>query len=153
NNPNRRTANVAGGEPSTDEVVLNLGSRPIFQFVNVPTFASGVPVTAFVDTGATISVMSAKLAKKLRLKPVPGSAIFIRQLDGRTRSVGRVSLPLRIQSITKTVTVHIVENFDYPFLLGLDIGKLFELNIDLSKMRSEERRVGKECRSQGGPDQ
>ena len=99
--------------------------------MNISTSINGAPINAFVDTGATISVISSKLANKLRIIPIPNSSIFIRQLDGRTRSIGRAEISLTIKNITHRVTVHIVAAFAYPLLIGLDVGEKFRLKIDL----------------------
>ena len=101
--------------------------------MNIDTKLAGLPTTAFIDTGATISIISSTLVNKLKLRPDPNTSITIKQLDGSTRSMGRISLPLSINSITKSVTLHVIKDFSYPFLIGLDIGQLFGLNIDLRK--------------------
>ena len=87
-----------------------------------------------MDTGATLSAISRKLARKLQLTPLPNSSIKIKQLDGICTSIGRVRVKVKIKNVVHEVDVHIIDKFDYPFLIGLDIGKKFGLQLDLTKM-------------------
>ncbi|UYV79061.1 Transposase [Cordylochernes scorpioides] len=51
--------------------------------------------------------------------------------NSRTRSFGRVKVNLTISHITHQIDFHILRNFMYPLLLGLDVGTLFNLHVDM----------------------
>ncbi|UYV68422.1 hypothetical protein LAZ67_5004284 [Cordylochernes scorpioides] len=61
----------------------------------------------------------------------PSSSIYINQANSRTRSFGRVKVNLTISHITHQIDFHILINFMYPLLLGLDVGTLFNLHVDI----------------------
>jgi transposase InsO family protein len=75
--------------------------------------------------------MSFKLYEKLNLKIIPNSSITIDQVNGQTRSIGRLQIQLQIANKTSPITFHVMEHFKYPLLLGLDAGNIFGLQIDL----------------------
>lgn len=85
---------------------------------------------AFIDTGSTISIMSAKKANQLHLPILPNS-VTIQQVSGCTRTIGRVIIQLQINNQSQQTTLHILPNFRYPLLLGLDVGDAFDFQIDV----------------------
>ncbi|UYV78677.1 hypothetical protein LAZ67_16002346 [Cordylochernes scorpioides] len=105
--------------------------RPIFKFININTLVNSTPIQAFIDTGSTISIMSYSQFKNLNLQMEPSSSIYINQANSRTRSFGRVKVNLTISHITHEIDFHILRNFIYPLLLGLDVGTLFNLHVDI----------------------
>ena len=52
-------------------------------------------------------------------------------VTGETTSIGRINIPITINSITHIVDLHVVKGFNHNLLIGLDAGKLFNLNISL----------------------
>jgi len=70
------------------------------------------------------------MSSRLNLN-ISESSIEIKQIDGVTNSIGRVQFSLTINGTTHQCTAHVLERFQYPFLLGLDIGKLFDLQINM----------------------
>ena len=75
--------------------------------------------------------MSTLLYRQLDLTLEENSSIILSQVDGTTRSLGRVSTNLTICNRTHPVHIHVLNNFHYPLLLGLDIGSKFGLQLDL----------------------
>ncbi|UYV81569.1 hypothetical protein LAZ67_20001557, partial [Cordylochernes scorpioides] len=119
---------------STDLPTVNLFKlieRPIFKFININTLVNSTAIQAFIDTGSTISIMSYSQFKNLNLQMEPSSSIYINQANSRTRSFGRVKVNLTISHITHQIDFHILRNFMYPLLLGLDVGTLFNLHVDI----------------------
>ncbi|RWS00094.1 Transposon Tf2-6 polyprotein-like protein, partial [Dinothrombium tinctorium] len=86
---------------------------------------------AFIDTGSTISVISQQIQHNLGLRIIPHSSILINQADGQTRSIGRTKANISIKQVTHQCEFHVIQNFQYPILIGLDIGQQFGLKIDL----------------------
>ena len=90
---------------------------------------NGKPITAIIDTG--ISIATEKIFRSLNTQLIPKSTIQITQLCGQTQTIGCTKAKLQIEDITKEISLHIIPNFKYPLLLGLDVGKHFDLSIDL----------------------
>ena len=86
---------------------------------------------AIVDSGSTISVVSEKTFRSLNTKLTPKSSIKVNQINGQTHTLGHFKANLQITNQSKAITIHVIQNFKYPLLLGLDAGKLFGLTIDL----------------------
>jgi hypothetical protein len=54
--------------------------------------------------------------------------------DRRVQSIGRVTSTItigKVNPISSQVSLHVMENFRYPLLIGIDIGELFDLQIDV----------------------
>jgi transposase InsO family protein len=115
--------------------VFKLIGRPIYQFIHLNVSINGQLVEAFIDTGSTITLMSAKLQRFLRLPIIDKTSISIKQLDGITHSIGRVNTILTLAHISKPLNIHVLPHFQYPLLLGLDAGKEFGLHLDLSSSK------------------
>jgi len=78
--------------------------------------------------------MSFQLFKQLKLLLIPNSSVTVSQVNGITQSIGRVTSIITIgknNPISRQVSFHVMENFRYPLLIGLDIGELFDLQIDI----------------------
>src|SRR5205814_2362197 len=75
---------------------------------------------------------SLKLANQLNLSIDRNSTIDILQVDGKVNSIGRCIPLLTIGSQCQLTTFHVLSNFRYPLLLGLDVGQRFGLTINLS---------------------
>ena len=52
-------------------------------------------------------------------------------MDGITWSIGRCNVIIQIGHQKHICPVHVIANFKYPFLLGLDIGSIFDLHVDI----------------------
>ncbi|KAG0442587.1 Transposon Tf2-9 polyprotein [Dictyocoela muelleri] len=82
---------------------------------------------AILDTGADISLISAEVAKKERLKP-DNDKRKINQAVGHFNTVGSVTVKLKYENKIHTVPLHVVENLHVEIIIGTDILK--KLNID-----------------------
>ena len=88
-------------------------------------------IHAFVDRVFTHSI-SSQLAEQLKLRTQPNTDITINQVNSSFQTKGRIQTQLTIANRTETVTLHVIDSFRYPLLIGLDIGKQFGLTIDLN---------------------
>ena len=52
-------------------------------------------------------------------------------MDGITWSIGRCNVIIQIGHRKHNCLVHVIANFKYPFLPGLDIGSIFDLHVDI----------------------
>ncbi|UYV83989.1 hypothetical protein LAZ67_X000804 [Cordylochernes scorpioides] len=78
--------------------------------------------------------MSYSQFKNLNLQTEPSSSIYIDEVDSRIRSFGRVKVNLTISHITHRIDLHILRYFMYFLLLGLDVGTLFNLHVDIKNV-------------------
>lgn len=102
-------------------------------FVSFPvTIDSWFRVHAFVDSGATISLISSTLVNESKLALDTSSKTTFNQLLGNLHSIGRCHFTLTIGSRSMPVTVDVIEGLSYPFLLGLDISSRFGIITDLA---------------------
>ena len=75
--------------------------------------------------------MSATLFRQLNLSLIPNSSILVHQVEDSSRTLGRVNTYLTIQNVTHLVTIHVLARFRYPLLIGLDIGRLYGIHVNL----------------------
>ena len=107
------------------------------KFIKFPVSINGWFRThAFVDTGATLSLMSLHTAQQAKLRINTKTRTSLSQITGYTASIGRTTLRLTIGSITKQVAIDVMESFRYPLLLGMDIGAEFQIIADLGSRRA-----------------
>ncbi|UYV73515.1 hypothetical protein LAZ67_10003901, partial [Cordylochernes scorpioides] len=111
--------------------LTNTPTQGAFKLININVEVNGIPAQAFVDTGATVSIINWRLFKRTRLQLQPNSDIHISQADGVTRTCGSLQTKVRIDKLIKPVTLHVMKNFKYPLLIGLDVASLFNLLIDV----------------------
>ena len=102
-----------------------------YRFPTIDVKLDDVPLQAIVDSGSTISVASEKTFKSLQTQLTPKSSIKVNQINGQTHTIGHFKVNLQMANQSKPITIHVIQNFKYPLLLGLDAGKLFGLTIDL----------------------
>lgn len=93
----------------------------------------GYPVTALIDTGAHISIMSAAFRRRLRKLLTPASACVVRVADGGTVPIvgmctARVSIAGRHTPVLFTVLAHC----PHDLILGLDFLSAHSALIDCS---------------------
>ena len=142
--PNTNTTNIVSTNTPS---IHTIDTQNVCQFINVDVKLNHKPIKAFIDTGSSITVISEKTQKALKLKTNPNSSITVNLAEGSTNTLGSVDTDLQIANKTEKNTVHVLKDFKYPLLLGLDAGKRFGLTIDLSdhtvSMRSET--TNKEC--------
>ncbi|UYV74788.1 hypothetical protein LAZ67_12000984, partial [Cordylochernes scorpioides] len=132
--PNQNTSvkQVCGApELLNVSTLTNTPTQGAFKLINISVEVNGIPAQAFVDTGATVSIINWRLFKRTRLQPQPNSDIHISQADGVTRTCGSLQTKVRIDKLIKPVTLHVMKNFKYPLLIGLDVASLFNLLIDV----------------------
>ncbi|UYV80583.1 K02A2.6-like, partial [Cordylochernes scorpioides] len=132
--PNQNTSvkQVCGApELLNVSTLTNTPTQGAFKLINISVEVNGIPAQAFVDTGATVSIINWRLFKRTRLQLQPNSDIHISQPDGVTRTCGSLQTKVRIDKLIKPVTLHVMKNFKYPLLIGLDVASLFNLLIDV----------------------
>ncbi|UYV84871.1 hypothetical protein LAZ67_X003796, partial [Cordylochernes scorpioides] len=132
--PNQNTSvkQVCGApELLNVSTLTNTPTQGAFKLINISVEVNGIPAQAFVDTGATVSIINWRLFKRTRLQIQPNSDIHISQADGVTRTCGSLQTKVRIDKLIKPVTLHVMKNFKYPLLIGLDVASLFNLLIDV----------------------
>ncbi|UYV62905.1 K02A2.6-like [Cordylochernes scorpioides] len=131
-NQNTSVKQVCGApELLNVSTLTNTPTQGAFKLINISVEVNGIPAQAFVDTGATVSIINWRLFKRTRLQLQPNSDIHIRQADGVTRTCGSLQTKVRIDKLIKPVTLHVMKNFKYPLLIGLDVASLFNLLIDV----------------------
>ncbi len=91
-----------------------------------------VEISALIDTGSDISLMSYHMSSQLNLRIIPNSQLGIKQIDGVTTSIGRVNFSISINGISHQCNAHVLQRFQFPFLLGLDIGGTFGLQVNMN---------------------
>ena len=99
-------------------------------FIHIPVKINDCPTSAVIDTCSSIHIMSEKQAAKLSLTPQQPS-IKIQQLTDVTESIGRITCKLSIDTVSKDVIIHVIRNFRYPLLLGINLGNKFDVNLNL----------------------
>lgn len=77
--------------------------------------------------------------------PLPNTSILIHQLDGSTRSTGRVSVQASIDTRTETLTLHVLPRFTQPLLLGVDALTKFGIVLDFSQPAVQTRESHDRC--------
>ena len=101
-------------------------------FLHIDVKLDDIPLKAYVDSGSTISVASEQTLQRLNKQLTPNSAIHVRQVSGKTKTVGCFQGQLKIATKVQTINFHVIPNFKYPLLLGLDAGQQFGLQLDLN---------------------
>ncbi|UYV64168.1 hypothetical protein LAZ67_2006908 [Cordylochernes scorpioides] len=132
--PNQNTSvkQVCGApELLNVSTLTNTPTQGASKLINISVEVNGIPAQAFVDTGATVSIINWRLFKRTCLQLQPNSDIHISQADGVTRTCGSLQTKVRIDKLIKPVTLHVMKNFKYPLLIGLDVASLFNLLIDV----------------------
>ena len=104
----------------------------IAELINVDVKINNKAITGFVDSGSKITILGEKESKALHLKLIPNSKIAIQTISGVTHTLGQAKVQLTIGQITRRVKLHVMANFRYQLLIGIDIGRPFGLTIYLS---------------------
>mmetsp|Transcript_17259 Transcript_17259/g.20750 ORF Transcript_17259/g.20750 Transcript_17259/m.20750 type:complete len:403 (-) Transcript_17259:252-1460(-) len=107
--------------------------RVTMLYVNMEV--NGVPLKAFVDSGAQSTIMSEKCAEKCNiLRLVDKRFAGVAKGVGTSKIVGRIhQAPLRVGNSNITCSITVLENQDMEFLFGLDMLKRFQVCIDLKE--------------------
>ena len=113
------------------EVISVVSTEQVMSFVEVDVKLNGIPIKSFVDSGSTLSVVSEKTFKRLKVQLMPNTSITLDQISGQTKTIGCFTTQLQIGNQTKSVKLHVIIDCHYPLLLGMDLGKLFGLQLDL----------------------
>uniref|UniRef100_A0A158P4S6 RNA-directed DNA polymerase n=1 Tax=Tetranychus urticae TaxID=32264 RepID=A0A158P4S6_TETUR len=129
--PSTHTAEEELHPDDHGDVCFAKNISPILKFIDIPLTIEGISVEAFIDTGSTISIMSLKTCKRLNLPINNKQQITINQLEGSTKSVGYTLASTTIHKTTKTIKYHIISNFRYPILIGLNTSIEFGLHLNL----------------------
>lgn len=93
----------------------------------------GVPVTALIDTGAHVSVMSAQLRHRLKKVLTPAPSPVLRVADGGTPAViGMCPARVSVADHHTSVLFYVLEHCPHDLILGLDFLSAHSALIDCS---------------------
>ena len=106
------------------------------EFITMMVKIGQVQTKAVLDTGANIHVISLKLVRQLDLRVDTRLATTIRLASGYVRSQGMVRFSLSIGPYTKHISAHVLKDLSYSLMLGIIIGKLFPISINLPKVQA-----------------
>mmetsp|Transcript_18960 Transcript_18960/g.46553 ORF Transcript_18960/g.46553 Transcript_18960/m.46553 type:complete len:429 (-) Transcript_18960:209-1495(-) len=101
----------------------------------VPCSVNKIPLKAFVDSGAQMTIMSMKCAEKVGLAHLidrrwQGMAKGV----GTSRILGRIhAAPIKLGNANFMMSITILENQDMEFLFGLDQLRRHQASIDLKE--------------------
>ena len=92
---------------------------------------------ALVDTGASISCMSKSIFDKLSNETQstldPTLIPAVRGVGGELLSVlGKIVLTIDISGLKIDQTFHVIDNIQYPFILGIDFLKMNKVHLDFN---------------------
>ena len=129
------------------EAISVANIEQVMSFVEVDVKLNGIPIKSFVDSGSTLSVVSEKTFKRLEVQLMPNTSLTLDQISGQTKTIGCFTTQLQIGNQTKSVKLHVIKDCHYPLLLGMDLGKLFGLQLDLkhSKVSFPSNSSDNEC--------
>lgn len=96
---------------------------------------NGVPVKAFIDSGAQTTIMSASCAEKCHINRLIDTRWNgIAKGVGTQRIIGRIHMvQMQIENDHLTSSFSVLEQQPMDMLLGLDMLKRHQMNIDLQK--------------------
>lgn len=98
------------------------------KYINFTVEINQQPVRAIMDTGATIEIISERIAKKLNLPIDDKRKCIIQMADGETLSLGLVTIKLTVGGVKKITTAQVVRGFPYAMLVSLNAP--FRLQLD-----------------------
>lgn len=110
------------------------GGRPRVHVIQFDALINGYPVSATLDTGATITCINEAVLKALHLQIMRNSCISVQQVTSSTKTLGRVNLKVQIGKVTREIQAHVLQGMKSNLLLGLDSACLFNLSLDLDTM-------------------
>ena len=84
------------------------------------------------DSGSTITAISRSAAERLNLNWNAEKAVQIRQAQGKAKTLGVIDATIHITGRSFRIPVHVIEDLNHDMLIGLDVGRIAELNIDFS---------------------
>ncbi|UYV71040.1 hypothetical protein LAZ67_8001511, partial [Cordylochernes scorpioides] len=132
--PNQNTSvkQVCGApELLNVSTLTNTPTQGAFKLINISVEVNGIPAQAFVDTGATVSIINWRLFKRTRLQLQPNSDIHISQADGVTRTCGSLQTKLiRISDSPWAFPVVMVSKKDGNKRMCIDYRRLNEITLD-----------------------
>ncbi|UYV75014.1 hypothetical protein LAZ67_12002096, partial [Cordylochernes scorpioides] len=114
----------------TNKVTCLSTHNPPNKLIDFKICVNKHPLQAFMDTGATISLINQNLMKSLNLHPLIDSPMQIQQANSLTNTLGYVHVDLQIHNKTRKVKLHVIPNLKFQLLIGLDIAEDFELIVD-----------------------
>ncbi|UYV83454.1 hypothetical protein LAZ67_23001089, partial [Cordylochernes scorpioides] len=114
----------------TNKVACLSTNNPPYKLIDFKICVNKHPLQAFMDTGATISLISQNLIKSLNLHPLIDFPMQIQQANSLTKTLGYVYVNLQIHNKTRKVKLHVIPNLKFQLLIGLDIAEDFELIVD-----------------------
>lgn len=93
----------------------------------------GLPVTALIDTGAHISILSSDLRARLNKVLTPPESLFVRVASGATPAVlGMCTARVRFADRQTSVLFHVLAHCPHDVILGLDFLSDHSAVIDCS---------------------
>ena len=127
------TSSTSSDSSEENNFCSSTSTEQVHPFLTVDVTLDGQPLNAIVDSASTISIISEKTFKSLSKQMVPNSPIKITHISGQTQTLGSIQANLQIAHKSHETKFHVIANFKYPLLLGLDTGKLFGLSLDLKQ--------------------
>ncbi|UYV83888.1 hypothetical protein LAZ67_X000522, partial [Cordylochernes scorpioides] len=118
--PNQNTSvkQVCGApELLNVSTLTNTPTQGAFKLINISVEVNGIPAQAFVDTGATVSIINWRLFKRTRLQLQPNSDIHISQADGVTRTCGSLQTKHAIDLGKVAIQHKIITKSEQPISL------------------------------------
>ncbi|UYV74836.1 K02A2.6-like [Cordylochernes scorpioides] len=97
--------------------LTNTPTQGAFKLINISVEVNGIPAQAFVDTGATVSIINWRLFKRTRLQLQPNSDIHISQADGVTRTCGSLQTKHAIDLGKVAIQHKIITKSEQPISL------------------------------------
>ncbi|CAL5335486.1 unnamed protein product [Camellia sinensis] len=117
-------------------------ARVVMLYVDMEV--NGVPLKAFVDSGAQSTIISKSCAERCSLSPIMSSLRLLRLLDqrykgiahgvGQTEILGRIHVaPIKIGSAFYPCSFLVLDSPNMDFLFGLDMLRKHQCMIDLKE--------------------
>ena len=130
------TSEEMGAVPSNSvERGFKLAWRPALKLIYFDALVNDHKITAFLDTGSTVNVMSTTQAEDLNLNIDSSASISVNTVSGHTTSAGRLFAIVTIGRYERLLLIHVFDKFGTNLLLsGRDAG-LFNVKVNLTTLQ------------------
>ena len=109
----------------------------IDSFPQVEVQIKGNAYTAVLDTCSTLHLMDFSMAKTLKANINYKNRINVDTANGIAKSLGSIDLQIEIKNVKANIVAHVLENFTFSLLLGINIGEQFEFTINTRTLKVE----------------